>query len=175
MSECRCAARNFLGQGGGRFVELKKSVKEVRPAGSFLLDTFKATCWMKNWTQGWTQSDTFFQKLGQFFSFLRRLGEASPLPFSCTPVTEYAWISQYPGICLNILENAWMNYYDYARSLNKYDHLNFQQDLENALGSKWAKVLNIARLYIQGLRRIPNMSDYGSIRLKNAWICLNKP
>ena len=68
-----------------------------------------------------------------------------------------------------------MNYYDYARSLNKYDHLNFQQDLENALGSKWAKVLNIARLYIQGLRRVPNMSDYGSIRLKNAWICLNKP
>ena len=31
----------------------------------------------------------------------------------------------------------------------------------------------MARLYMQGLRRVWNMSDYGSIRLNNAWICLN--
>ena len=29
------------------------------------------------------------------------------------------------------------------------------------------------QLYMQGLRRVPNMSDYGSIRLNNPWKCLN--
>ena len=39
---------------------------------------------------------------------------------------------------------------------------------ENAFGSKWAMVLNMAQLYMQGLRRNPNMSDYGSMHLNNA-------
>ena len=33
----------------------------------------------------------------------------------------------------------------------------------------------MVRLYMQGLHRVPNTSDYGSIRLNNAWICLNMP
>ena len=33
----------------------------------------------------------------------------------------------------------------------------------------------MARLHMQGLRRIPNMSDYGSIGLNNASIYLNIP
>ena len=33
----------------------------------------------------------------------------------------------------------------------------------------------MARLYMQGLGRVPNISDYGSKRLNNAWICLNVP
>ena len=33
----------------------------------------------------------------------------------------------------------------------------------------------MVRLYMQGLRRVLDVSDYGSIRLNNAWICLNMP
>ena len=33
----------------------------------------------------------------------------------------------------------------------------------------------MARLYIQGLRRVLNKSDHGSICLNNTWICLDKP
>ena len=33
----------------------------------------------------------------------------------------------------------------------------------------------MARLYMQGLLRVPNMSDYGSIRLDNPSICLSIP
>ena len=39
---------------------------------------------------------------------------------------------------------------------------------KDASGSKNIRVLNMTRLYMQGLRRVPNMSDYGSIRLSNA-------
>ena len=31
----------------------------------------------------------------------------------------------------------------------------------------------MARFYMQEFRRVPNMSDYGSTGLDNAWICLN--
>ena len=31
----------------------------------------------------------------------------------------------------------------------------------------------MVRLYIQGLRRVPNISDYGSMRRNNTWIRLN--
>ena len=46
---------------------------------------------------------------------------------------------------------------------------------EDASGSTCARVLNMARVYMQGLRRVPNMSGYGSIRFNNASICLNMP
>ena len=46
--------------------------------------------------------------------------------------------------------------------------LHIQQDLEGAWVSKQARVLNITRLYMQGLLRVPNMSGYGSIPLSNA-------
>ena len=39
----------------------------------------------------------------------------------------------------------------------------------DASGSKRARVLNMSRLYIQGLHRT---SEYGPIYLNNAWICL---
>ena len=51
--------------------------------------------------------------------------------------------------------------------------LHVRQDFKDAWGSKQARVLNMARLYMQGLRRVPNLSDYGSIRLSDAGICLN--
>ena len=39
----------------------------------------------------------------------------------------------------------------------------------------YVRALNMARLYMQRLRRVPNMSEYSWIRLNNAWICLNIP
>ena len=51
--------------------------------------------------------------------------------------------------------------------------IHVRQAFEEASGSKWAKVLIKAMLYKQRLRRVPNMSKYGSIRLSKAWICVN--
>ena len=45
--------------------------------------------------------------------------------------------------------------------------LHVQQDLEDVLGSIKARVLNLTQLYMQGLSRMPNMSD-DSIGLNNA-------
>ena len=45
--------------------------------------------------------------------------------------------------------------------------LKVRQAFEDASGSKLVRVLNMARLYMQGLGRVPNMSDYGYIRLNN--------
>ena len=43
-----------------------------------------------------------------------------------------------------------------------------RQAFEYTSGSKQASVLNVAQLYLQGLRKAPNISGYGSIRLDNA-------
>ena len=44
-----------------------------------------------------------------------------------------------------------------------------QQTFEDALGSKYGKVLNMMpQLYMQDLCRVLNMPDYGSIRPNNA-------
>ena len=53
--------------------------------------------------------------------------------------------------------------------------LHVRQAFEDTSGSKYARVLNMARLHMQGLRRVPNISHYGSIRFNNAWRCLNMP
>ena len=37
------------------------------------------------------------------------------------------------------------------------------------------RILNMARLYMQGLHRVPNLLDYDFICLNNAWICLIMP
>ena len=42
------------------------------------------------------------------------------------------------------------------------------QNFEDASGSKKVRVLNMARLYMLGLRKVPNVFDYGSICLNNA-------
>ena len=46
------------------------------------------------------------------------------------------WVYQYPWICLNILENAWINCSDYVRILNVYDHFTSLTDFKDASGSK---------------------------------------
>ena len=51
--------------------------------------------------------------------------------------------------------------------------LHVQKAFEDVSSSKRVRVLNMARLHMLGLRRVPNMSDYGSIHLNNASLSLN--
>ena len=44
--------------------------------------------------------------------------------------------------------------------------LHVQQVFEDVSVFKLATVLNMVRLYMQGLHRVPNMSDYGFISLE---------
>ena len=62
-------------QSKGGFVKLghfdkhlvKKSRKKGLAGKFFLLDTLKTTFWIVHLTYGWTQSGSFFLKLGHFF------------------------------------------------------------------------------------------------------------
>ena len=83
IPRCRCATRTFQGKGSGRFAELehfdKDFVKNTKKRGLqrnilevFVLNTFKATFWMKNLTQRWIQSGSSFQKSGHFFSIFKK-------------------------------------------------------------------------------------------------------
>ena len=49
-----------------------------------------------------------------------------------------------------------------------HDHLLCLKAFEGAPGSEKARVLNMTWLYMQGLRRVPNMFDHDSICLDNA-------
>ena len=58
--------------------------------------------------------------------------------------------------------------------------LHIRQAFEDASCCKYARVLNMTRLYIQGLHKVLNMSKNSTICLNNAWIaseyvlmCLN--
>ena len=111
--------------------------------------------------------------------------EFSTLPPNCTPVIvdEYASISlnisEYPCKCLNKLLTM-------PRLWICMIILHIWQAFKDASGSKYLRVLNMARFYMQGLRRVLNMSEYRSIHLNNAtlislsmpengWILLNVP
>ena len=89
------------------------------------------------------------------------------LPPSCVPASmaEYALPSlntpKYPWKCLHKL--FWLCLII----------LHVPQAFEDYTGSKCARVLNMARFYMQGLHRVLNMSEYGSINISNAWISLN--
>ena len=67
---------------------------------------------------------------------------------------------QHPWICQNIFENTWINCSDYIRALNMPDHLYVRQAFEDALQSKYARGLNMAR--------VTQRSEY-------VWIWLNMP
>ena len=47
--------------------------------------------------------------------------------------------------------------------------LHVREDFEDATGSKWAAVLNVGRLYMQGLYRVLNMAEYGLKCLNNEY------
>ena len=87
--------------------------------------------------------------------------EAFLLHPSCTPVS----VADYASISLNILENAWANCSDWARTLKIcLIILYVWQAFEGASGHECARVLNMTWLYMQWLQR-----------LLNVWIWLNMP
>ena len=88
----------------------------------FLLNTLKTTFWMENWTQRWTQSGLSFQGQSTVFTFQK--GQWRPPLFSLVAGL-WVWLNrnQYPWICLNIVENTWINCSDYVRAMNMPDHL----------------------------------------------------
>ena len=49
------------------------------------------------------------------------------------------------------------------KALDISDHLTCLADFVDASGSKYASVINLAQLYMQGLHGILNLSEYGSI------------
>ena len=107
----------------------------------------------------------FFPKIRAFFSIFKK-GQGRPLS-----------VNEYAPISLNIPKYPWIlvqcSYQ--ARLWICLVILNVQQALEDAFVSKCIRVLNMAQFYIQGLRRVLNMTEYGSICLNNAWICLKMP
>ena len=53
------------------------------------------------------------------------------------------------------------------------DHLTCSKTFGDASGSKYVRVVNMARLYMQGLHIVLNMCEYGSIIPQYASISLN--
>ena len=97
------------------------------------------------------------------------------LPLFPLVVHLWVWLNmcQNPWIFLNTFENAWINCFDFPVALSCLIILHAPQTFEDVLGSKCARVLNMTRLHMQGLNRVLNLSEYGSICLNNAWICMN--
>ena len=79
---------------------------------------------MENLIQKWTQLGLFsLPKLEHSFQFKKkRAGESSP-SFLIVHLSVWLNMRQYPLICLNILENAWINWSDYVEALKMPDHL----------------------------------------------------
>ena len=81
-------------------------------------------------TQRWAQSRSFSPKSRHFSSqFWKMVREASPVPL-VVRLLVFLTMHQYPWICLNILENAWISCFGYDRALNMPDHLTFLTGFE---------------------------------------------
>ena len=147
------------------FIKNKRNFLE-----NFPLDNLKTTFWIENSTQRWTQSRPFLPKSGHFFPFSKRVDEASSLLLVVhVSVTEYEF-PEYLWISLKMLEHTvlTMPWLWICMII-----LHVQQDFEDDSGSKYARILNMAELYMQGLRRVLSMSEFGSIHLNNACICIS--
>ena len=110
----------------------------------------------------------FFPKLGHFFRFSKKGRGGHPLPPSFVNVS----VAEYASISLNILENASINCSMPGLWICLII-LHVRQAFEDASGSKYARILNMAHLYMQELHIVLNMSECGSISFNNAWRCLN--
>ena len=64
---------------------------------------------------------------------------------------------------------------NYARTLNMPGYVTCSTDFGGCPGFYFVRVLNMARFSMQGLRRVLNMSENGSIITEYASICLNVP
>ena len=116
-----------------------------------------------------------FPKSGHFLQFSKRVGEASPF----LPSATHESFPEFRSIPLNIQKHPWKRlnkqFWLYARFLNMHNHLICLTGFWDVSGPKKARVLNMVRLFMQGLRWVPNIFDYGPICLNNAEICLNMP
>ena len=143
----------------------------------FLLDTLKTTFWMEIITQKWIQPGFFFPKIRMLLSNFKKCREVSPLYPDCVPIRVAQYASN-PWICLNILENVWINCSAYAMALNMSDDLHVCQVFEDASGYKsagfWIWHGCICKGYTE-FQICLNMAKYASVMLEHAWICLNAP
>ena len=157
-----------------------KTQEKDAPLGNileiFLLDTLKITFWVGNLIQSWIQSVPFLPKSGHCFRFSKKSkGGNFSSPPSSTPVSvaEYASTSlnipKYPWKCLSKTFRLYQGP-QYTWSSYMFDKLLKMPQVLNKPGF-WIWHSHMA----QGLRRVRNMSDYGSIRLNNAWIFFNIP
>ena len=131
----------------------------------------KTECWIcKNSECVWcSTSGPFFPKSGHFFRFSKRAGET----FSFLSSLTHEVVAEFPSISLNIPKYSWkrLNKQFWLYQGSKYSWSSYMllaQDFEDASGSKWSRVPNMARLYMQELRRIPNIFNYDSICLSNS-------
>ena len=98
----------------------------------------------------------------------------SALLISCTNVSadEYAsMILNIPKYSCKMLAKC----SNYARTLNMPGYVTCSTDFGGCPGFYFVRVLNMARFSMQGLRRVLNMSENGSIITEYASICLNVP
>ena len=116
---------------------------------------------MESLTQRWSQSGSFFPKSGHIFQFSKMTGEASPF----LPSWAHVNVAEYASISLNMSKYPW-------KCLIKLFWLS--QSSEYSWSSHVRQAFE-ARMYMQGLRRVPNISDNGFIRLYNAKLCHNIP
>ena len=160
MSEWRSTAKVFqsregflvIGYFNKHFIRNKrKRALQGNILEFFLLDTFETTFCAENLNQRWPPTGPFFSKTA-LLSIFKKNGRAG-LP---SPLVEHLWVGlnmhQYPWILLNILENAWINFSDYARALNMPNH-HVPEAFKDSWGSK------CANFWIR-LHRVLNMTEY---------------
>ena len=85
---------------------------------------------------------TILYKISTLFWFSKRAGETSSFPLI---VRLWVWLDmyQYPWICLNILQNTWINCSRYAKALNTPSHFVY---LTGFLKMPW--ILNMPGFWI---------------------------
>ena len=122
------------GRRGGGFV---KNTRKRGPAGKHcgVFPHRYSQNYILNWKFN-TKLDTirdFLSKIRTLFLIFQKGRGGFPTVHSYVPlnVVEYASIS---WICLNILENAWINFSDYAKTLNMPDYLTFSTGIWRHLG-----------------------------------------
>ena len=156
--ECRRVTRSFQGWRG--FVELWHSEKHKQRTRQ--LHNYVSR---KKLNPKMDKIRAFFsQNQIIFFDFQKKSVETCPKSPSCVNVNEYASIS------LNIPEYPWKCLHNVLTMPGLWGYLvilHFRQAFEDASGFKCLRVLNMARLCMQGLHIILNMSEYGSIYIKN--------
>ena len=146
--------------------------------GIFVLNNLKTTFWMTNLNS--TQSRPFFSKSGHFFDFKKSRGGPPLIPPVAHLWVLWMWLNmyQYPWASLNTLKMLEQTVLIILGLWICMIILHIWQAFED--DSKTQEVLNkpgfwIWHNWIWKSYAESWMSDYGSIPLNNAWICLSMP